>query len=183
MEKATKTAFSTFETTHKSAKSVASIGADTLKDLFSNTAEEAQKAHAKVFAVGREGTEAVSRTLDAMTRTLNDLVSLSRENVDVVLEVGNIVSDISRTANAELVKSANGNFSDNLDIFNEIFSCRNINDALELNNKWVSVNIDNFFAQSARFADIFFQFANEASEPMNDHFLESAERLSKSLAA
>jgi hypothetical protein len=113
---------------------------------------------------------------------LNDLVALARENVDVAAEVGNIVSDISSTANAELVKYANSNFSDNMDIFNEAFTCRNINDVLELNSKWLSVNLDNLFAQSARLADIVFQFANEASEPVNDHILESAERLSKSLA-
>lgn len=183
VEKAAKTALSTIETTHKSAKSVAGIGADTMKELFANSAEEAQKAHAKAFAIGREGTEALSRTLDAATRTLNDLVALGRENVDVIVEVGNIVSDITRTANTELVKYANSNFSDNLDLCNEVFSCRNANDLLELNSKIVSVNIDNFFAQSARFADMLFQFANEASEPVNDHILESAERLGKSLAA
>jgi len=183
MEKAAKTAFSTLETTHKSVQSVAGIGADTLREIFANHAEEAQKAHAKAFAVCREGAEATSRALDAATRTLNDLVALARENVDVAAEVGNIVSDISSTANAELVKYANSNFSDNMDIFNEAFTCRNINDVLELNSKWLSVNLDNLFAQSARLADIVFQFANEASEPVNDHILESAERLSKSLAA
>lgn len=183
VEKAAQTAFSALEATHKSTKSVVNIGADTMREIFSSSAEEAQKAHAKAFAIGRESAETVSRAMDAATRTLNDLVALYRENVGVANEVGNILSDITRTANAELVSYANTNFSDNLDIFNECFSCRNVNDVLELNSKWVSTNLDNLFAQSSRLADIVFQFASEASEPVNDHILESAERLSKSLAA
>ncbi len=183
MEKAARTALSTLETTHNSTKSVVNIGADTMKELFSNGTEEVQKTHAKVFAISREGTETVSRTLDALTRTLNDLVALNRENVDVVFEVNNIISDIACTATAELVKYANANFADNLDVCNEAFSCRNLHDVLELNNKWVSGNVNNFFSQATKFADMMFQFANEASEPVNEHLLESAERLSKSLAA
>lgn len=183
VEKAARTAVSTMETTHNSAKSVVNIGADTMKEIFSNSAEEASKAHAKVFAVGREGTEALSRTLDAVTHTLNDFIALSRENIDVAVEVSNIITDIAKATNAELVKYSNSNFSENLDICNEAFSCRNINDAVEIGNKWISCNVDNFFAQSERLADMLFQFANEASEPVNDHILESTERLGKSLAA
>ncbi len=121
--------------------------------------------------------------LDAFTRTLNDFITISRENIDVAVEVHNIVTDIARTTHADLLKYANNNFSDNLDICNEAFTCRNINDALEINNKWIGCNIDNFFAQSSRFADMLFQFASEASEPVNEHILESTERLGKSLAA
>lgn len=183
VEKATKTATSTLETVQNSAKSVANTNAGALKEIFSNSAEEAQKAHAKVFAINRESTEVASRALDAMTRTMNDFITLSRESVDVAVEVSNIVNDISRTANAEIFKYANSNFADNLDICNEALGCRNINDALEITNQWISTNVNNYFSQAARLADMLFQFASEASEPVNDHILESAERLSKSLAA
>lgn len=183
VEKAAKTAASTLETTHNSAKSVVNIGADTMKEIFSNSTEEASKAHAKVFAFGRDGAEVISRTLDAVTRTLNDFIALNRENIDVAVEVSNILTDITKATNTELVKYSNENFSENLDICNEAFSCRNLNDAVELTNKWVSCNVENFFAQSERLAAMLFQFANEASEPVNDHILESTERLGKSLAA
>ncbi|HEU5048579.1 MAG TPA: phasin family protein [Rickettsiales bacterium] len=182
-EKPAKPAMSALESTQNAAKSVANRNADTIKEFFSNNAEEAQKAHARMFALNREGTEVVTRALDALTRTMNDCITLSRESVDVAVEVNNIVNDISRTANAELIKYANNNFADNLDIFNEALGCRNINDALEITNQWISTNINNYFSQAARMADMLFQFASEASEPVNDHILESAERLSKSLAA
>lgn len=183
VEKVTKNAISTLETTHQSAKSVAELSTGNIKEFFANSSEEAKKTHAKVFAINRESTEAFSHALDALTRTINDLVTLNRESVDVAVEVSNIVNEISRTTNAEILKYANSNFSDNLDICNEALGCRNINDAIEISNKWFSSNINSFFSQSARLADMLFQFANEASEPVNDHILESAERLSKSLAA
>lgn len=183
IEKTAKNATSALEGAHQSSRTAVGIGADTMRGLFSSSADEARKAHAKLFAIGREGTDVVSRTLDAYSRTLSDYIALGRENVDVAVEVTNIVSDVSRTANAEFLKFANSNFSDNLDICSETFNCRNVNDLIELNNKWMTVNIDNFFNQSARFADMLFQFASEASEPMNEHIMESAERFSKTIAA
>ncbi len=183
VEDAVSHAKANLETARNSTKSVLNIGTDTMKGLFLNSTDEAKKTHAKVFAISRESSEGVSRAVGSVTRALNDIIALGRENIDVAVEVSNIVADITKSANSELINYANGNFTDNLDIFNEVFGCRNINDAVEINNKWVSTNLENFFAQSSRFSDMLFQFATEASEPINDHITESTERLSKSLAA
>jgi hypothetical protein len=168
------------ETVHNASRHVVNMGTDAVREVFSRSAEDAQKAHERA---GREGAEAVSRVLDAFTRTLNDFTTISRENIDVAVEVHNIVTDIAKTTNAELLKCANGHFSDNLDICNEAFTCRNLNDALELGNKWVGCRINHFFAQSSRLADMLFQLTSEAVEPVNEHILESTERLGKSFAA
>lgn len=181
--KAAAAAFSAAESTRNSAESMFKIGTDTVKEFFSSGSEEMQKAHEKFFAVGREGTENLSRTVDAFTRTLSDLVGLARENADAAVEVNHIAADIAKSINSELVSCANNNFSDNVEICKEAFACRDINDVFNLHGKWLSVNMDNFFSQSTRLAEMMFQLATEAAEPINERVAEATERFSKSLAA
>jgi len=181
--KAAAAALSAVETTRNSAESMFKIGTDTVKEFFSSGSEEAQKAHEKFFAIGRESTENVSRAVDAFTRTMSDLVGVARENADAAVEVNHIAADIAKSINSELVSCANTNFSDNVEICKEAFTCRDIGDAFDLQSKWLSVNMENFFNQSTRLAEMMFQLATEAAEPINERVAEATERFSKSLAA
>ncbi len=181
--KATNAALSAVESSRNSAESMMHLSTKTMKEFFSSGAGEAHKAHEKAFALGREGTENISRSVDALTRTINDMVSLARENVDAALEVSHIAADIAKSISTELVSCSNSNFSDNVEIAKEAFSCRNINDALEIQSKWLSTNMDNFFTQSTRFAEMYFQLATEAAEPINERVAEATERFSKAMAA
>ena len=174
---------SALETSRSSAESMFKIGTDTVKEFFSSGSEEAQKAHEKFFAIGRESTENVSRAVDALTRTLSDFVSVARENADAAVEVNHIAADIAKSINSELVNCANTNFSDNVEICKEAFTCRDINDMFDLHSKWLSVSMDNFFNQSTRLAEMVLQLATEAAEPINERVAEATERFSKTLAA
>jgi phasin family protein len=181
--KATNVALSAVESTRNSAENVVKIGTDTMKEFFANGAGEAQKAHEKVFAIGRESAQNASRAVDALTRTLNDLVALGRDNAEAATEVGHVTADIARSINNEIVNFANNNFADNVEMCKEAFSCRNINDIFDIQSKWLSTNLENFFAQSTRLTEMCFHFANEAAEPINERVAEATERFSKSLAA
>ena len=166
-----------------SAETFAKMGADTVKELFANSTGEASKAHDKAFAVGRESAENLSRVVDAFTRTLNDAVTLFRENADSAIEVCHITADISKTISSELVSSANSNFVDNVELCKEAFSCRNVNDMMDIHSKFMSSNLEAFFSQSARLAEMCFQLVTEAAEPISERVAEATERFSKSMAA
>lgn len=181
--KATHAALTAAETTRNSAESLLKMGTDTAKEFLASSSEEAQKAHEKLYAISRESTQHVSRAVDAFTRTVNDCVGLARENTDAVVEVNHIAADIAKSINAELMSFTNTNFADNVELAKEAFGCRNINDAFELQSKWMSTNLDNFFSQTTRLAEMLFQFASEAAEPINERVAEATERLSKTLAA
>ena len=183
IEKTANTAKSTLETAQKSTKAVVTIGTDKIKEMFNNTTQEAQKNHAKVFDISREGGEHISRTLNAMERTVNDVLSMGRQNIDVLVEVSNIVADITRTSSSEIAKNANQNFSGNMDVCAELLACSNVKDAVEISNKWLRTNMDAAFAYSASVSEMFFQILSEASEPVNEHLLESSERFGKNFAA
>ncbi len=183
LDKTTAAAYSAVESTRSSAESFAKMGADTVKELFANSTGEASKAHDKAFAMSREGAENLSRVVDALSRTLNDSVSLFRENADAAIEVMHITADITKTINSELVSNVNSNFVDNVELYKDAFACRNVNDVMDMQSKWLSTNLENFFAQSARLAEMSFQLVSEAAEPIHERVAEATERLSKSMAA
>jgi phasin family protein len=173
-DKAAAAARSAVETTRSSAESMLKISTDTAKEFFASGSEEAQKAHDNFFAISRGGAENASRAVEALTRTLNDFVGLARENADAAAEVHHIAADIAKSINSELMSCANTNFSDNVELCKEMFSCRDINDALELHSKFLSTNMDNFFTQSTRLAEMMLQLATEAAEPINERVAEAS---------
>lgn len=176
-------ALSAVESTRSSAESFVKMGADTVKEFFTNGSDEASKAHDKAFAIGREGAENMSRVVDAMTRTMNDMVTMFRENADAAIEACHITADISKTISAEVVTSANNCFVDNIELAKEACECRNMNDMMDVQNRWMSMNMESCFSQMARMAEMCFQMVTEASEPISERVAEATERLSKSMAA
>lgn len=183
VEKSASAVFSNLETVHRNTKAAVTAGTDKIKEIFASTTQEVQKKHSRVLDMGREGTEHVSRTLDAFERTINDVLSLGRQNVDVAVEVSHIVADIARTSGAEIIRNANHNFSGHLDVCNELLGCRTVRDAYAVGNKWLAINIESAFANSSAVSEMLFQLISEASEPLNEHILESTERLGKTFAA
>lgn len=176
-------ALSAVESTRSSAESFVKMGADTVKEFFANSSGEASKAQDKAFAIGRESTENMSRVVDACARTMNDMVSLMRENADAMIEACHIAADISRTINAEVVTSMNDTFVDNVELCKEACECRNINDMMDVQNRWMTTNMESFFSQSAKMAEMCFQLVTEACEPITERVAEATERMSKSMAA
>lgn len=176
-------ALSAVESTRSSAESFVKMGADTVKEFFSSGSDEASKAHDKAFAIGRESAENMSRVVDAMTRTMNDMVSVFRENADAIIEMCHITTDISKTISAEVVTSANNAFVDNVELCKEACECRNMNDMMDVQNRWLSTNMESYFSQTARMAEMCFQLMTEACEPISERIAEATERMSKSMAA
>lgn len=183
LNKGASAAMAAVESTRNSAESFVKMGADTVKEFFASGTDEASKAHDKAFAIGRESAENLSRVVEACSRTLNDSVSLFRANADAAIEVCHITADITKTISSEVVTFANGNFVDNVELVKEACSCRNANDVFDIQNKWFSSNMESFFSQSARLAEMCFQLVSEAAEPINERVAETAERFTKSMAA
>lgn len=182
-DKTTSAAKSAVESARSSVESFVKTGADTVKELFANGAGEASKAQDKVFAIGREGAENLSRAVDAYSRTLNDAVSLFRENADAAIEVCHIMADVSKTIGSEAVTFVNDNFIENIELCKDAVACRNAHDLLDIQSKWFTANVESCFAQSARLTEISLQLLTEAAEPVHERIAEAAERLSKTLMA
>lgn len=180
--KAAKGTIDVVESTRNSAESVVKISSAAVKDLLANGASEAQKAQEKAFEIGRESAQQISKSADAVTKSLYEAISISRDNVEAMVECGNLTASLAKDLSNELVEYANKAFSDNVEISKNAFSCRTINDVVELQSKIVRNSIDSFFNQSSKITNMMFEYGAEAFEPINERVAQTTEQLSKVIA-
>jgi len=183
INKAAQATLSAVESSRNSAENVVKISTEAMKEFFANGAEETQKAHEKVFAMGRESAEQLAKGADASAKMINEVISIGRENIDACVECGNIAAGITKTISTELFNITNDLFTENLEVSKEIFSCRTFNDLFELQARISKDNIDSMFNATMKISELCFQFATETAEPINERVAEATERFSRTLAA
>ena len=181
--KAAKNTISAVESTRSSAESVVKISSSAVKDLLANGASEAQKVQEKAFEMGREGAQQISKSADAMTKSLYEAISISRDNVEALVECGNLTASLAKDVSSEMIEYANKAFSDNVEISKNIFACRTINDMVDLQNKIVRSSLDSFFNQSSKLSGMIFEYSSEALEPINERVSQATEQFSKTLSS
>ena len=181
--KAAKNTISAVESTRSSAESVVKISSSAVKDLLANGASEAQKVQEKAFAMGREGAQQISKSADVMTKSLYEAISISRDNVEALVECGNLTASLAKDVSSEMIEYANKAFSDNVEISKNIFACRTINDMVDLQNKIVRSSLDSFFNQSTKLTGMVFEYSSEAFEPINERVSQATEQFSKTLSS
>lgn len=180
--KASKSTFTAVESGRHSAENVVKMGGKAVKEFMASSADEAQKAQEKVFAIGREGAEQFAKSADAVTKILYETISISRDNIETCIECGNMTAALAKDVSSEVFEAANKAFSDNIEASKEFFGCRTINDMFDLQNRIVKNTIDNFFNESVKLSGMIFEYTTETLEPINDRVAEATEQLSKALS-
>src|SRR4051812_18102453 len=117
--KAARTTFAAVESTRSSAENVVKIGANAVKDLLSSSADEAQKAQEKVFAMGREGAQNFAKSADVVTKALHEGIALSRDNLEACVECSNMAAELVKSVSEECFEYANRSFSENMEASKE----------------------------------------------------------------
>ena len=181
--KAAKTTYAAVESTRNSAENVVKIGSRAAKDFLQNSAGEAQKAQDKIFAIGKESADQFAKSADAVTKAMYDSIAASRENVDALVECGNIAAAMAKEVSSEAFEFANKSFTDSVEISKDFFACRTINDMMELQNRVLRSAMDSAFTQSNRLSSLVFEYAAEAIEPINERVAQASEQFSKHMAA
>lgn len=181
--KTVKDAFSTIESTRNSAENVVKLSTTAVKDFMAPIAGEAQKAQEKVFAMGREGAEHLAKSADTLTKIMHESIAISRDNMEACMECGNMTAALVKDVSNEVMESTNKAVSETMELSKDFFACRTFNDMFELQNKLMKHSIDNFFNQSVKLSGMFFEYANEALEPINERVAEASEKMSKVLSA
>ena len=137
----------------------------------------------KLTKFSREAAEQLARSTSSSSHAANEAASLSRENAEALVEVANITIALLKEISAESVNYANKNFSQNVELSKEVLQIRTLNDLFDLGTRFMKTNLDSFFSQSVKLSEKLFQTATEVSEPLNERISESADRISKAMAA
>lgn len=180
--KSSKPAFASMETGRESAEKVVKISSAAMKDFLANSADEAQKAQEKVFAISRESAQNIAKSTDTAGKMLSESVSLSRDNLEACMESANLAASMVKDMSEEVMESLNQAFSGSMELSKEFFACRTLSDMMELNNRIIQQSVENFFNQSSKISSMAFEYAGEAMEPINERLNQAGNQLKKAMS-
>lgn len=177
------TAFSAAESTKAAAQNVVNISAGAMREMLSSGSGEAQKAQEKMWEMSRESVENFARSCDVFTKMCAEMVNIARGNVEAFVECATISAGIAKTISSEVSETCNKSFSDCVEMSKEAFTCRTINDVVELQNKAVKQTLDVCFNETNKLCTLAFEGCSEALEPINERVSEASEQLCKVMSA
>lgn len=164
-----------------SASAVLKMGTEAIQQMLNNPAT-AGAQNQIMSMMGKEGAAQLQKSADAASRSMGEIFSISRDNVEACVTCGSIAVNASKQMSAELVSYANKSFSQNVEMSKEVFSCRTLNDMFDLQSRVMKANMDSFFSGSVKMSELMFQCATEVSEPLNERVSDAAQRISKTIS-
>lgn len=171
------TAFST------TSDQLAKAGSDAVRDFLASSTQELQRNQEKAFSLGREQFEKLTATADKASRSFGEVFSLSKDQLDAVLESSRIATELTKELQEQITTDANELFNENVELSKELLACRNLNELLEVQNRALQSSVTSFFTNSARLTDAWFRLATEVSEPLNAQGNQVVARLNKAFKA
>lgn len=140
-------------------------------------------AQEKMTSFARESAEHFSKSASNGNRAMNEAMEVSRENMQVMMDVAAIATSVSKELGAEWVSYLNKTFTQNVELSKQVLSCRTLNDMFDLSSRMMKSNLDGFFSESVKMSEMLFQCATDVSEPLNERMSETTERMTKAMAA
>jgi phasin family protein len=145
--------------------------------------EPVQKTQEKIFKAGRDNVEKAMHSADTCNRVAGELAGICSENINACVESGSKAFPILQEVTTEIMESCNRSFSESAEIAREAFSCRTINDMVELQNRAVQQAFDNYFNTTNKLCSMLFDSCTEALEPLHERTSVASEQIRKALAA
>lgn len=152
------------------------MSTDAIQKMFKGTGGDMQT---KMMAMVNPD---LAKSADAASRSMNELMSISKDGVDACVASGNVAVSASKHMGAELFNYANRSFSQNVELSKELLGCRTLNDMFDLQSKMMKANLDGFFSESVKMSELMFECATRASEPLNKTVAKTTKQLSKVLS-
>lgn len=170
-------------------ESIAAQAKARANDVFGQTASammsnfDMAQAQEQVAKAARESAEHFSKSAAACNKAVNEAMGLSKDNAEALVEVANITVALTKELGAELISYSNRSFAQNVELSKQVLACRTLNDMFDLSSRFMKTNLDAFFSESVKLSELLFQASTDVTEPLNERFSASSERLSKVLVA
>lgn len=182
-EKGKEAALKAVETTRDATDKVVSLGAEAVKELWETGTKEARNTQEKVLAYSRESSRNIAKTTDTAARNFSEALEISREQAEALVESGNVAADYARKIAEEFYAYANKSFAASVEHSKDLFSCRTLNDVVELQNRAFIANVDALFNQSVKLSELAFKLTTEVAEPVQVRASKASDRINRALAA
>ncbi len=137
----------------------------------------------KLSSFTKDSSDQFAKAQKSAQRTAAEAADASREGIEVLTEVVNVATSVSKELGAEIISYLNKQFAQNVELSKQMMTCRTLNDMFDVANSISKTNLDSFFSQSVKMSEMIFQCATDISEPLNESMSSATERLTKAMAS
>lgn len=143
-------------------------------------------ARAKAKATTKRNAKKTSQTKSTQTQqqksgAKTEPFAKNNEMLQAAMMSGTKTAETAKKMSEEMMKFANRNMSENVELSREFFGCRTLSDMFEIQNKMIKKNFDSFFKQSSKMSEMMFKAAGKTGAPLNTTFTDMADEMNKKI--
>jgi phasin family protein len=139
-------------------------GANTFQNLFGDAGERGQEAVKKSQKVAEQ------------------LVELTRANVEAVVEAGKIAAEGSRSIAQDVVAKSRANVEQAADVVRSLAEAKSPTEFMQLQSEFARTSFDRLVSESSKLTETMVKLAGDAIQPISNRATANAERFNELVA-
>lgn len=163
-----------------SAKSAAA-GLEWFQQVSQQFTSQVSDFQQQFSKANNEGLQQFSKAAGSLGKDVEGFMALGKGSMEALNKCSQLASEMLREMNGQVVNSSNKSAAENAEVMRRFFSCRTVNDMFDLNNALFKANVNQALANTAKLADIFFDYAKESSKPINDQITVATKKINERL--
>ena len=156
---------------------------ETVETFVKTNTEVAKKGVEKAVAMSEEQFAAVAKAGADAVKNYEDMVSLSKSNIEAFVKSNEILSSGVNEINSSIYKLAQTNIEQTVALAQKIMTCTSIAEVVELQSDAAKSQYSKAVEESRKLSDQTIKLAEKASKPIAERLAITVETLSKPLAA
>ena len=142
--------------------------------------EAAQKGYEQAISMTKEQVE---KARTALTKGVEEIGTLGRENVDAVVQASTIYAKGVEVIGKEVMTYAQARAESHIAAVKAMFGARTLKDLVDLQAAYARSSFDDLVSETTKLSEIGVKVTNEAFAPLNARVNLVVEKMTKSAAA
>lgn len=175
------------QSTAKKTETVVEAGAEVAQSVVDASVEAAVKTGTETAAQNVERAvtttnEQVGKASEAMSAGYGDFSAMGQQNIDAMVEAGQIMAVGMENVSRELMSFAKASAEANAAAATKMFSAKSVQEAIDLQNAYARESFDKAVAETGKLTEMSVKLASDAFAPIQTRVNVAVEKLLKPTA-
>ena len=122
-----------------------------------------------------EAQKSMENSVEKMTRSMEDVASFGRENMDAFVLASKRAAKAAEEMNAEIAAYTKRAYEDGLAAAKEMTSAKSVTELFEKQTSYAKTAMETFIAEATKLNEMFANASKECFEPLNERFTAASE--------
>ena len=155
-------------------------GKDIVDSFVKVGQEAAQKGYEQAVTMTKEQVE---KARDVVAKSVDEMSSLNKDNVDAVVQAGTIYAKGVEVIGKEFMSYAQARLESNMAAMKAMMGARTLKELVDLQTEYARSSFDQMVTETTKLSEIGVKVTNDAFAPLNARVNVVVEKMTKSAAA